>query len=98
MDGLGGGVEKIPFQNTDVQWMAGVRSGSEDSRSSGCVAISVLIPGRSRALSHLSLEDGEGDRAKGEEDKSHLWSTHNEPGTIYMTTLEPHNSNKTGGN
>lgn len=37
LDGLGGGVERIPFQNTDVQCMAGVESGSEDSRSSGCV-------------------------------------------------------------
>lgn len=67
LDGLGGGVEKIPFQNTDVQRMAGVGSGSEDSRSSGCVAIIVLIPGRSRALFlTLAWKMGKGDRAKGE--------------------------------
>lgn len=65
-------MEKIPFQNTDVQWMAGVRSGSEDSRSSGCVAISVLIPGRSRAV-FLALAWRMGKGTEPREKISHIY-------------------------
>lgn len=62
---LRGGVEGIPFQNTDVHWTPGVGSDGEDSSSSGRVGISVPIPGGNRAL-FLTSVFGDMERGQGQ--------------------------------
>lgn len=101
LGGLRGEVEGIPFQNTDVPRTAGVGGDGENSSSSGRVGISVPIHGGDSALFLTSAFGGYGKGAgsRDKKDKSHLWSAHNEAGTLYMTSFEPHNGNdKTGGN